>query len=146
MVSTLLELVNVILRWLHIASAAVLVGGLIYARVVVIPAIRALPEESRSAWRPAAGAGFRPLVLAGFAGLVVSGLFSFLTAPGHTLRYDLLLALKLLLAAHVITVAFILTGPDARPEREARRPRMLAGAALSGLAAILIAAYLRRIF
>jgi hypothetical protein len=52
----------------------------------------------------------------------------------------------MLLVAHVLAVAFLVTRTGLSPEQDARRPRMLAGTVISGLIVILISAYLRRIF
>jgi uncharacterized YccA/Bax inhibitor family protein len=52
-----------------------------------------------------------------------------------------LLSLKLLLAAHVFAVGIVLVTKN--PEH---RGRLFGGAAISGLAIILISAYLRRTF
>jgi hypothetical protein len=53
----------------------------------------------------------------------------------------MLLGIKLLLAMHVFAVTVLITRP-----RNPRRARMMTGAAISGLAIIAIAAYLRHIY
>ena len=52
-----------------------------------------------------AAAAFRPLVLAAIAGLLVSGIYNILSNPGHTVKYHMLLGIKLLLVMHVFAVA-----------------------------------------
>jgi uncharacterized membrane protein len=146
MVSTLLEILNVGLRWLHIASVATLVGGMIYARAAMIPALNSISAESRAAVNGIALARFRRLVWAASLGVILSGLYNFLAAPGHTARYHMLFGIKMLLVGHVLAAAFLATRPVSSPDQGTRRPRMLAGAAISGLIIILISAYLRRIF
>jgi uncharacterized membrane protein len=146
MVSTLLEILNVGLRWVHITSVAILVGGMIYARAALAPALGSISADSRVAVNRTAAARFRRLVWVATVGLIMSGLYNFLTAPGHTGRYHMLFGIKMLLVAHVVAVAFLATRAGLSPEQDARRPRMLAGTAVSGLIIILISAYLRRIF
>src|ERR1700692_3717009 len=40
-------LLAVLMRWIHIASVVTLIGGFIYARFAVGPALRALPDTER---------------------------------------------------------------------------------------------------
>lgn len=141
METTALVALGVLLRWAHIVSAAVLVGGLLFARVAVYPLFaKSLPEERAEFWESLAPR-FRPLLYAAIAGLVISGLYNLLTHPGHTPQYHMWFGIKMLLSAHVFAAALLATAPDDR-----RRARRLSGAAISGLLVILLAAYLRRIF
>jgi putative copper export protein len=132
---------SLLMRWVHISSMAMLIGGILYARLVLTRAGDVLAPEARESLADRAAALFRPMVWTAIAGLVLSGLYNYLTAPGHTPRYHMALGIKLLLAAHVFTTAVLLSRP-----RNPRRARMLTGAAISGLVIILISAYLRRIF
>ena len=135
------EVLNVIMRWLHIASAAALVGGLLFGRVAMAPSLAALaPETGERVWGRAATA-FRPTVIASICALVISGIYNILSNPGHTPRYHMLLGIKLLLALHVFAVSILITRPV-----NPRRVRMMTGAVISGLIIIAIAAWLRRIF
>jgi putative copper export protein len=135
------EALSLIMRWLHISSMATLVGGLIYGRLALTPALESLAQDARAVFGEKAAARFRPLSYAAVAGLTLSGLYNLLSTPGHTARYHMLLGIKLLLVAHVFAVT-ILIGQPARP----RRSRLMAGAFISGLVIIFISAYLRRIF
>ena len=123
------EALNVFLRWLHVAAAALLVGGMFYGRLV--------PPESQER----AARAFQPVVLAAILSLLLSGLWNIFNNPGHSTRYWTVLALKLLLALHIFAVALIV----ARPRQE-RRGRLMTGTAVSGLIVILLSAWLRRIF
>lgn len=146
MVSTLLEFLNVALRWVHITSVVILIGGVIFALSALAPSVEAISAESRLAINRTVAARFRKFVWAATIGLFASGFYNFLTAPGHTGRYHMLFGIKMLLVAHVIAVAFLVTRSNPTPEQDARRPRLLAGTAISGLIIIFISAYLRRIF
>ena len=131
----------VLMRWLHISSMATLVGGFLYSRMAITPAAQALTPDSREALGDRAAESFRPFALAAMVGLVLSGTYNLLATPGHTPRYHALLGVKLLLVLHVFAVTLLITRP-ANP----RRARLTAGALVSGLAIVLISAYLRRIF
>lgn len=135
------ELINLSMRWLHLSAMAALVGGMLYARLAALPAGGELEAGTRTKLGDREAALYRPWLIAAMIGLVVSGLYNMLSTPGHTPRYHVLLGIKLLLAAHVFAAALLAT----RAGNE-RRARLLAGAAISGLAILLIAAYLRRIF
>jgi cytochrome bd-type quinol oxidase subunit 2 len=135
------DVLFVLMRWLHFASMATLVGGIIYGRLVMTSSIAALSPDTRDAFDGRAARGYRPLVLGSVIGLIVSGTYNLLTNPGHTPKYHMLLGIKLMLALHVFAVAFLVTQP-----KNPRRARMLTGTMISGLIILAISAYLRRIF
>jgi hypothetical protein len=74
------------------------------------------------------------------AGLVLSGLVNFLAKPGHSSTYLILFGVKILLALHVFAVAILIAAP-----KNPRRARQMFGVAVSGLAIILLSAYLKGI-
>jgi cytochrome bd-type quinol oxidase subunit 2 len=135
------DVAGVIMRWLHFSSLATLLGGILYARLVMLPSSAPLAPDAREALADRAAAAFRPFVLAAICGFVVSGVYNILTHPGHTTKYHVLLGIKLLLALHVFTVALLITRPG-----NPHRARMMTGVVISGLAIIAIAAYLEHIF
>jgi len=141
------EALNILMRWVHIASSAVLVGGLIYARVVVGPVLGESSPEERAEALAHLGDRFRPLVYAAIAGLVVSGLYNYLLHRDHTPYYHAWFGMKVLLALHVFAAAALAVRSSRAPsENEAKRLRRMSGAILSGMVVILIAAYLKFIY
>lgn len=142
MVPLAAELVNVLMRWAHIASAAILVGGVLFARVVAAPALDSDPELLEKLARR-----YRHLLYAAVTGLLVSGTFNLLSHSGHTPYYHAWFGIKILLALHVFAGALLAvrSGP-ATPEAADKRLRRLSGVAVSGLAILLISAYLRSIY
>jgi len=135
------DVLFVAMRWLHLASVATLIGGMIFGRFVMSAAADGLSPESRDSLMDRAGALYRPLVFSAMAALLVSGCYNIFTNVGHTPLYHMLLGIKLLLVMHVFAVAILITRPH-----NPRRARMMAGAAISGLAIIAISDYLRHIF
>ena len=131
----------VIMRWLHISSMATLIGGMIYGRFVMSASEDILAPEAREKFDTRAAAAYRPLVLAAVMGLIISGTYNLMTNTGHTVKYHILLGVKLLLVLHVFAVALLVTQP-----KNPRRARMMLGMVISGLIIIAISAYLRRIF
>jgi uncharacterized membrane protein len=147
MIPAVLELLSAMLRWLHVASAAVLVGGFTYARLVAAPASHGLEPEDREGFWVVVGERFRPLVYLAIAGLIVSGVYTLFMHPGHTRAYQTWFGVKMLFAAHAFAAAVLTVRASAAtaPE-EARRLRRMAGIVISGMTAIFIAALLRRIY
>jgi uncharacterized membrane protein len=131
----------VLVRWMHIASVAMLVGGLLFARLVMSPALAGAAPEMSGAVMERAAARFRPLVLMAMALLTGSGVFNILTTPGHRPVYHIVLGIKLLLVLHVFGISLLVVRP-AQPRRE----RLITGAMISGLAILLISSWLRRHF
>jgi uncharacterized membrane protein len=129
------------MRWLHIVSMATLVGGMLFARFALVPALKAAPGASGAGVLNRAGEQFRPFVLAAIAALVISGVFNVLITPGHRTVYHIVLGVKLLLAGHVFASVLLIVRAD-----NPRRVRLMTGAVISGLAIILISAWLRRHF
>ena len=135
------DVLGVIMQWLHFSALTTLIGGILYGRLVMLPASAVLAPDEREALADRAAVAFRPYVLAAICGLVVSGVYNILTHPGHRRIYHVLLGIKLLLALHVFAVALLIAQPG-----HPRRARMMTGVAISGLAIIAIAAYLQHIF
>lgn len=135
------DVLLVIMRWIHIASMATLIGGLLYGRFIMAPAIATLNPDAREALADTAARLFRPFVFLSIGGLVISGTFNLLTTAGHRPIYHALLGVKLLLALHVFAVAILIVQP-----KNPRRVRMMTGTVISGLLIIAIAAWLRLVF
>jgi putative copper export protein len=131
----------VLMRWLHFTSMATLVGGILFARLVMTSSLGSLAPDAREKFGERAAAAYRPLVLAAIVGLVVSGTYNLLTNPGHTPKYHMLIGIKFMLALHVFAVALLITKPN-----NPKRARMMTGTLVSGLIILAISAYLRRIF
>ena len=134
------EILTAVMRWVHISSVVTLIGGVVYARFVMIPAAASLSPDARMALDDSAAAHFRPLAFAAMTGLVLSGIFNYLSKTGHSVWYSSLFGVKILLVLHVFSVAILVAAP-----KNPRRARQLFGAAISGLAIVAISAYLKGI-
>jgi len=135
------DVLAAIMRWLHIASITILVGGLLYGSLALKSMASIVPPDVVQAISERTAARFRPRVYIAIAALIFSGVYNLLVTPGHTTRYLILFGIKILLVLHVFAVAILAVRPNVE-----RRARMMYGAALSGMLVILISAYLRRIF
>ena len=139
---------DVLSQWLHLAFAAVAVGGVIYARMVALPALGQAAEAARRTALEGLVARMRPLWFSAIGVLLVSGLYNLArSAPGKPPVYHMLVGVKILLALHVFASLFLAGLPGTgEAGSESRRGRRLVGAAISGLVILLLSAYLRRSF
>jgi uncharacterized membrane protein len=126
--------------WLHIAAAAVLVGGALYARLAMQAAAVTLTAEEAARVNDTAAERFRGWVIAAIVVLLITGVYNYMHTGAHSPRYHILLGIKLLLALHVFASVLLALRP-----KNPRRGRQWAGAGISGVAVILIAVYLSQI-
>jgi uncharacterized membrane protein len=141
------EIFNVLMRWIHITSAVVTIGGAIYARLVEMPALESAAPADRPPLERFLTQRYRPLVWAGIAGLLVSGLYNFLGSPDHSRYYHVWFGIKMLLALHIFAGAILAVRLKAGEAADrSKRARRLTGVMVSGLVVLLISAYLRRIY
>ena len=134
------EILTAVMRWVHLVSMATLVGGILYARFVMVPSEALLASDARAGLDDRAAMRYRPFVFAAITGLVISGLYNYMIKPGHSVFFHALFGIKILLALHVFSVAILIVQPGNK-----RRSRQMFGAAISGLAVILISNYLKTI-
>ena len=104
-------------RWVHIASVIVLLGGMFYARVVVGDL----------------AAGFKPIGYWAIGGILASGIYNFLSKNSVPPNYQLWLGIKVLLALHVFAATILYRG----------KKRSLTGVVVSGGLILIISEYLR---
>jgi hypothetical protein len=105
------------MRWLHIASGIVLLGGIFYARMVV-------GEMS---------AGFKPWIYGAIGGILASGLYNFLSKSSTSTNYQVWLGIKVLLALHIFASAILYRG----------KKRSLTVMVIFGALIVAISSYLR---
>lgn len=135
------DVLAAIMLWLHIASIAILVGGLLFGSQALRARAGLLPADLEETISERTAARFRPRIYVAIVALIFSGTYNLLSTPGHSTRYLILFGVKMLLVLHVFSVAILAVRPKAK-----RRARTMYGAAISGLVVILLSAYLRRIF
>src|SRR5580704_17452871 len=90
----MIDALFVLMRWMHIASVVTLIGGIIFARLVMVPAAGGMSPETRAALGESVAVAFRPLVAAALAGLLISGTYNIVSAPGHSVKYHMFLGIK----------------------------------------------------
>lgn len=108
------------MRFLHVASVIVLLGGIFYARFAV--------GELSSR--------FKPVIYTVVVTILISGLYQFMTKASYPATYQMMFGIKVLLALHVFAAAVLY-----RKGKE----RALTGVVISGGLIVAISSYLRYI-
>ncbi len=128
------------MRWIHIASVVTLIGGYIYARFALAPAIAsAAPAEGNSV-TAAVQRAFRPILFTVIATVLISGIYNYATKASYPRGYHMWMGIKLLLVLHILSSAII---DSTRAPSPAKSSRTALGIVITGLLAIAIANYLR---
>jgi uncharacterized membrane protein len=138
--------VDLLSRWLHILAASFAVGAFIYGRFVVAPSLATLSAAQRTPLVEQFAARLRPLAWSAIAILLLTGLYNFyvILQRGVQPGYHMVFGIKFLLALHVFGMLFVLSKPPTGdPARDAKRPRLMLGAAISGMLILALGAYLR---
>jgi hypothetical protein len=133
---------GVCMRWIHIASVVTLVGGFIYARFVMAPALAVLPIGERELAGKKAAASFRPWLIGVVVTTLGSGLYNYATKGSYPPGYHMWMGIKLLLVLHIYASSILYA---VRDSNEAKRSRTALSIAISGLVVIAIADYLRHL-
>lgn len=106
---------TVVMRWVHILSAIVAVGGMLFIRVVLMPAVReSLTEEQHAVLRDRVMARWRRIIAVTIGLLLLTGIYNFvvLSVPKgkEASSYHLIFGIKFILAFAVFFLASALTG------------------------------------
>ena len=129
------DVLNVTMRWLHISSMTVMVGGLLFLWI-------GFSEGDGPVSARAAGA-FRPLFLTASALVLISGIYNFLYKMNHfvlTPAYHAVIGIKFLLVLHVLAAGYLATRTS-----NPKRRRQAAGAAITGFVILALSAVLRKL-
>jgi uncharacterized membrane protein len=137
---TLRAVLDVSVRWVHIASVVTLIGGFIYARFALAPALASLPTAEGELVGSRAVKAFRPLMITVLVTALGSGMYNYATKASYPPRYHMWMGIKLLLVLHITASAILYA---VRESNEAKRNRTALSIAISGLVVVAIAGYLR---
>ena len=109
-----MDIVPLIMRWIHIGSAITVVGGTVFTLFVLLPAAREILHEEHLKLRAAVLRRWKWFVHGGVALFLISGLYNYLVVmrPLHKGDglYHALMGTKILLALGVFGLAEILVG------------------------------------
>lgn len=137
-----------IMRWAHILSAVVAVGGAVFSLLVLRPAAFAvLPEDLHASLRTAITGRWQRLVHAAIMLFLISGFYNYLAITRfqhiHQPLYHALFGLKFLLAIVVFGLGIALTSlkPWSVRMRQARAP--LAWLVILAVVVVMLSSVLR---
>lgn len=152
-------LVNVVMRWLHVASAGAALGLTLAARLVLLPALSALPNgaEVMEAIRPR----LKSLVHTALGLAILTGLYNYVMVVIPRIRevkadasqvelasrlapYHGIIGGKILLSLALFVIAILLLKPV--PAVYENRKTWLSVNLVLGLLVFLLGAYLRRLW
>ena len=131
---------GVCMRWIHIASVVTLIGGFIYARFVLAPALASLPPSERELAGGVAVTSFRPLMFFVLIAAIGSGMYNYANKASFPPGYQMWFGIKMLLVLHIAASAILYS---VRASSQAKRNRTALSIAISGLIVVAISAYLR---
>ena len=134
------DAINVIMRWLHITSVLMLIGSLLFARLVLVPAMAALPAPEQDTLGDAIFARYRGFLYLAMLLLTGTGIYNMVMNLGRGKLYQSLLGIKMLLVLHVFAVGSLIVKP-----KNAKRSRQITGIIISGLIILAISAILRQL-
>jgi uncharacterized membrane protein len=135
---------HLLFRSIHISSVIALLGGIVYARQILVPTLNALPEEVRLEAAGRAQKKYRSTLFSLLVLIVGSGFYNLLGGPKHTYAYQIWFGIKMLLVAHIFSAAILwVTSPYGDVRIGGKSKHRLLSIALSGLIVVIISAYLR---
>src|SRR5437764_9953307 len=110
---TITAVLGVFMRWVHIASAVTILGGFVYARFILAPALASYPPGGAAALSNRAVNQFRPILYTAIVAILVSGLYNYLTKPAYPPHYHMVIGVKFLLVLHIFATSVLYTIPNA---------------------------------
>ena len=143
-----MEVLYIVSRVVHVATAIVVLGGSVFMRFVLMPAATQLPGEEHQALRGRIMGTWRVMVRIGIVLFLASGFYNYLVVSlpkhrGDTL-YNSLIGIKILLAFGIFFLASALTGKAAAFERIRQNAKLWLGITiLLGVLVVVIASYLK---
>ncbi|HXR17927.1 MAG TPA: hypothetical protein VN777_17165 [Terriglobales bacterium] len=134
-------------RVLHIAATCTSLGGLFYARMVLLPSLQVLPEPERGVFLNQAIRRFAYIKWTGVTVVAVTGVIQWLkTYPhiGHQQLYLLYFVIKMTGAVGLFSITFLLALPaNALRGMQAKRAFWSAVNIICGLTILIGAALMR---
>lgn len=121
-----IDWLSVVFRWLHILPAIIAVGGTIFMRAALVPALGELPDAQRSSLHEAVRSRWSKWVMGAITFLLLSGFFNFFTLIGKYKlppAYQMMFGIKFLLALAIFALASLLSGRTGLAQRMRQNAR-----------------------
>ena len=139
-----MEWLNLLMRWLHLSSVAVLIGSTAFLVLVLRPALADRSRESRRDFFLSLKIRLKMLVHGGIAGTLISGLYNIHLGWRANLAPNLEVFLaKLVLALAVLALVIAaLAGRSPGSDPLSPRSRLLTWGLIVALAVVVVSVYL----
>lgn len=144
-------ILTLVMRWTHIFSAIILLGGSVFLRFVLLPAAaQTLDQETLGRLRPAMTARWKKIVMVLMVLFLVSGFYTYIAVgvPAHRGdgTYHMLFGIKFLLAMLIFLLASLITGRTSLAQKlQANNKMWLVVSILLGVAVVCIAGVMKMI-
>lgn len=117
-----LDYLGILFRWMHILAAITAVGGTIFMRFALLPAVAELPETVRKDFHEAVRSRWARPVQLSILFLLLSGVYNIISMLNEydvakVRLYHPLFGIKFLLALVIFFLASVLTGRSARTQK-----------------------------
>lgn len=139
-----MEWLNLLMRWLHLSSVAVLIGSTAFLVLVLRPALADRSQESRRDFFLSLKIRLKMLVHGSIAGILISGLYNIHLGWRANLAPNLEVFLaKLVLALAVLALVIAaLAGRSSGSDPLSPRSRLLTWGLIVALAVVVVSVYL----
>jgi uncharacterized membrane protein len=142
-----MEIVDLAMRWLHVGTAIVLLGGAAFQRFALLPAAQSLPDDAHQNLRAEVVRRWKRFVTIGILILLGTGFYNWFQtskAPGFKSTYEMLIGIKFLLALGVFFIASVLVGRSPKFESWRKNAGSTLGVLLMlGFVIVLISGYIK---
>jgi uncharacterized membrane protein len=143
--------VVIIVRWLHIVSAALAVGVPLFMRFVLLPSLSTLDDATRGTFREAVHKRWRPFVHIMIVVFLATGFYNFLVlrrwaafSPEDKRLYHMLFGIKVLIALVMFFLASALAGRSGKLQKIRENARFwVTVLVVCGLAVVAISGVMR---
>jgi len=144
------DVVTLVLRWIHIVSAMAAIGGAIFMYVAYVPASETLEESTRQSLREETRKRWAMFVHGAIGLLLITGGINFvrlaILPKIDPMPYHAIFGVKLLLALVVFFMATALVGRSPAFAKVRQNPRSwLAGVVLLGIVIVLLSGVLNQV-
>ena len=137
-----MDYLSLMLRWLHIGSAIILVGGIVFWRATLLPALETLSQSDRDELLTSLRRRWARWVMLTSGLLLISGLVNaVLNIKQYEFAgslYHILVMVKLMLALTLFWIASVLSGSSVLAQRWRPKTKFWLNVGL-GLAVLLVA-------
>jgi uncharacterized membrane protein len=113
-----MDIVSLLMRWMHILAAIALMGGTIFMRFALHPSLAALDETQQTKLKAAVRGHWAKWVMASSGFLLISGVVNIvLYAKQVESPYHAVVGIKMLLGLAIMFFASVLVGRSANAEK-----------------------------